>query len=523
MSCAHKAIVIGIDGATFPLFEGWMNGGELPTLSKLLTAGVAGELRSCHPPITSPAWKCYSTGKNPGKLGVFYWRQLLRRENRIVPGGADNLLFRGAKDFWEYLGEAGYRVGIIGVPLTNPPRPLNGFLISGGPFAPEEGYTYPADLQQLLKQRFGYRLHPFEYPSMDTRNKPEIVQDILELINMRFDVAKYLLRNYGLDFLQVTCFYINVLQHRCWREEPVRQAWQLVDGKIAELIDGDYNVVLMSDHGLHPVKRVFYINAWLEREGYLVRRHPGGAVYDHLGRILSTVRLKSLVKAVVPDRMLARVRPPSRRRLVDRTALEDTVDWGASRAFAMPQGPVYLLNCRDAQEYERLRENLTEKLLALADPGSGESVIHRVHRREEIYSGPYLGDAPDLLLEWTPGYEIKDIRPGSSDVFGPSALQADNAPLGIFAACGPELREGLRITAAGLYDLAPTILHMMNVAVPDDMDGRVLNEIFREDSGAAQRSIAFQPGTTDDGGPPLRTASEEEMVRERLRGLGYLE
>ena len=133
-------LVIGIDGACWPLISELIDSGKLPNLKKLRENGVWGDMKSCIPPITCPAWKCYSTGKNPGKLGVFWWEYLdIKNKKSIIP----NSRSFDSKEVWDYLNDKGYKTGIIGMPTTFPPNKVNGFMISGAPGAENKGYTYP--------------------------------------------------------------------------------------------------------------------------------------------------------------------------------------------------------------------------------------------------------------------------------------------------------------------------------------------------------------------------------------------
>lgn len=502
----HKTIVIGLDGGCFHVFKPWMDEGELPNLKKFFDEGVSGRLESCIPPITSPAWKCYTTGKNPGKLGVFWWRQVDRKNKKMI--GSHSGLFK-SRELWDYLSKAGYKVGVIGMPLTYPPKKVNGFMISGGPFAKEEDFTYPKELQDDLKSKFNYRLHPFEYPTMGTWINKEIVDDILQLISMRFDVAKYLLEKENLDFLQVTTFYINVLQHRCWRKEAVRKAWKVVDKKIGELVKDNYNVLIMSDHGMCKVERTFLINTWLEKENYIkIKKDYKNDFLKPVVSLLSALKIKSAVKRFIPDKIIQNMQGKPRERLKDATAYEDRIDWNKSKAISTPQGPIYLINYQNAEEYEKLREELIEKLERLKDPDTGKKVIKKAYKREDVYVGKYLYEAPDLILEWMPGYEIREGMLGNKNIFGTIEIFADNYKYGIFLAHGPDIKKGVEVDHAKIVDLAPTILYMMGVAIPEDMDGKVLKEIFKDDSEIAKREVIYQ-----------KVEGERERIRQQLKKL----
>jgi predicted AlkP superfamily phosphohydrolase/phosphomutase len=183
-----RSVVIGLDGATFDLFLPWISQGKLPNLKKLIEEGTSAVQRSCLPPVTAPNWKCYSTGKNPGKLGIFWWENIDRKNRRI---GLSTENMHLVKEIWDYLGEAGKKVGIINMPLTYPPRKVNGFMISGIPVPKEVNFTYPPELESRLKKDFDYAVYPKNYALIKGDSK-KLTQEIIRLIDIRFRVARTL-------------------------------------------------------------------------------------------------------------------------------------------------------------------------------------------------------------------------------------------------------------------------------------------------------------------------------------------
>lgn len=125
---ANKVMVIGLDGATFRVIDPLVARGELPGLARLMAGGTRGTLESTLPPLSPTAWASFITGKNPGKHGIF---DFLRRR----PGSYEFLPVNGAsiraRTLWSRLSEGGVRVGVVNVPMTYPPPPVNGFIISG--------------------------------------------------------------------------------------------------------------------------------------------------------------------------------------------------------------------------------------------------------------------------------------------------------------------------------------------------------------------------------------------------------
>jgi predicted AlkP superfamily phosphohydrolase/phosphomutase len=265
MAGSMKTVVIGIDGASWDLIEPWLQAGDLPNLKHLKENGSWSYSASQLPYVTSPNWKCYSTGKNPGKLGVYWW-EVIDIENKAmkVP---DSSFFK-SRELFDYLSDCDIRCGVINMPTTYPPKKLrNGFMVSGGPGCGSSGYTWPDALEATLKERYGYRPHP----SGSVRNRKEYVREVLDLIDKRFEVGKAYLEE--VDFLQITIFYINALQHFFYRGEDVKKGWSRIDENIGYFLDKGCNIALLSDHGCGRIDRVFNINTWLQSNGKDAQGH----------------------------------------------------------------------------------------------------------------------------------------------------------------------------------------------------------------------------------------------------------
>ena len=155
----YKVLVIGLDGATFDLIRPWAAAGHLPTLSRLMSQGAGGELRSTIPPMTAPAWTSFITGKNPGKHGLYDWIRRHADDYSVYPVTARHC---AEPTLWALLSAAGLRVCVFNVPMTYPPQPVNGLMISGLP-APsvQAGITYPPELLTEIETQVGkYLLYP---------------------------------------------------------------------------------------------------------------------------------------------------------------------------------------------------------------------------------------------------------------------------------------------------------------------------------------------------------------------------
>jgi len=481
-----KIVVIGLDGAGFELIDPWIEKGDLPNIAKLKQQGVWADMRSVFPPVTSPNWKCYSTGKNPGKIGIFWWENIDWDNKRVYYPAARKL---ENKEIWDYVAEAGMKVGIIGMPTTYPPKEVKGFLIAGGE-AQEKNFTYPPELEGGLKSQ-GWRNHPQFRIDID---REKACQEIHEIIDRHFETANILGRKYEVDFLMVAVFHINTLHHFLWDAPETKKGWEIIDKHIGEFMDQGCDLIIMSDHGSNKIESVFNINTWLKEEGYLNLNTNLGALLYKLGinrqslaRFASRLGLLGLLHKIVPRRLVNNI--PSESGEIQREAKTSKIDWQKSKAFASGQGPIYL-NPGNADN-EVLRQEIKRKLEGLIKPSTGERVIEHVYSKEEIYNGKYLAEAPDLIVDQAKGVHIPGGI-GQRDIFdSPRRWQAENKKFGIFMAYGPDIKQAGKIGNVSILDLAPTILHLMGIAIPADMDGRVLEQIFAIDSKAAKHPIHF--------------------------------
>jgi predicted AlkP superfamily phosphohydrolase/phosphomutase len=487
---APETIVVGLDGAGFDMLDPLFDAGELPTMARIVEDGVSGRLSSVLPPVTSPNWTAYSTGKNPGKLGIFWWQNVdTERERTYLPRER----YHAHDELWELLAEE-TTVGVLGVPTTYPPKPAGEFLVSGPPDAEESGYTHPPALERELERELDYR----NAPQYRTGEDPELAyEDWLDLIDLRFRAAKHLLARHDVSFLQVTTFFINQLQHHLWDDERTVRGWKRIDEHLADLQADGRNVVLMSDHGHNRIRTVFRVNEWLQREGYLTwdrsvsdRLHGLGVTTDRLNRLL--VRMDRSLPGVTPSDVAGWLAPrwllahlPSDEGEVG-TRSATNVDWEHTDVLAGGQGPVYLTADPTTDRYDELREELRSRLASLTDP-RGRPVARAVHRGEDVYEGPYVEEGPDLVIEKAPGVHIRE-KFGDAPVFAAQDPIWDgvNRREGLFAAAGPAFGGGT-VEDLSILDLMPTLLSVYGLPVPADVDGRVRTDVLAEDVVAGPR------------------------------------
>ncbi|MEF8883623.1 MAG: alkaline phosphatase family protein [Haloarculaceae archaeon] len=512
-----RTFVVGLDGASWRLTEPWIDEGLLPNLAQLRETGTYATSRSCLPPVTYPNWKCYSSGKNPGKHGVFWWERIDLADERIdIMSGRD---YRTA-ELWDYFNDAGHAVGVVNMPSMYPPRELDGYVVSGGPDAVEgeyrsldSGYTHPPEFEAELADRYDYDVHPDPLLSSNEERGAE-VEEILRLLDLRLEVARDLFVEEDLELVHVTLFYLNVLHHFFWDDEPAKRAWQLVDEWLGELADLDANLVVMSDHGAAATTTEFYINEWLAEKGYLTRATGLDDYFQQVGLTRETALtvakrfgLVDFLARTVPEGVQALV-PQSagakRERKMELIVPEET------KALASGQGPIYV---NPRFDVDSVREDLIADLEAVTDE-HGEPLFTGVYRAEAVYDGPYVEIGPDVVVDQRPGVHVNDGMGGGAVQSEPDRWAAENTPTGIFVANGPNIRERGEIDEIDIRDIAPTILASHGLDVPTDMDGEVL-DVFTERPDVGTRD----PIAHDDTGG----RGNDGEVAERLKQLGYME
>jgi predicted AlkP superfamily phosphohydrolase/phosphomutase len=550
-----KVLVIGLDGVTFDLLGPWIEAGELPNLRRLMEQGAWGRLRTTLPPISSSSWSSFLTGVNPGKHGLVDF---------VYPGADSykvamvNATSRRTWALWNWLNDAGLKVGLLGIPTTYPPEPVDGFMISGflAP-GPDSAWAYPPELKQELLAELGeFQLAPNErYRS--TRWLDRFLDDLTASVENRTRAALYLMRTRPWDLFAVVYWDTDMVQHETWRlldpthprydaaeaaahREKILAFHRKVDADVGRLlahVDEDTLVIVMSDHGFGPVHSFFLTNNWLASVGLLqFKSGPRTAIKRLLFRLGYTpLNMFRVTKAVGLGSLRRKVRFQQKAGLLNRVFLSfDDVDWSRTKAFSIGSfGQVYINAAgvhpegivQPGPEYEQLKEWIVREALVLRDPRTKEPLVERVYRREEIYSGRYLARTPDVILQpW--GWQYMAF--GHAD-FGSNKLVEPIVGLsghhrldGVVMLAGAGAKSGVELQGASILDLAPTILHALGVAVPEEMDGRVLSEAFEAESPLVRPVIHSQANVyRDDAGAPVVADEEMAEVQEKLRGWGY--
>jgi predicted AlkP superfamily phosphohydrolase/phosphomutase len=558
---SYPILVVGLDGATFDLMLPWIEQGHLPHLGRMLRSGARSRLESTIPPITPCAWSSFMTGKNPGKHGLFDF---------IEPDGErgfrfTNASFRDGETIWGCLSRHGRRVGVVNVPMTYPPEPVNGFLISGLDTPHEHSaYMYPVEIRHELKEAgIRYRIDQQHLGNMRTNaRRRQQLTAIFDAETSRTAALRQLSEQRDCDFRMIVYGATDQVQHHFWHfmdethdkfdaegakefRHAIRDTYMHCDEQLGLLLDEcdeDTIVVVMSDHGFGPMTNVrLRMNQILRDAGLLTfdeAAAPGKmkqAVAGWLDKLLRST-LSSDTK-----RTIAGLFP--RLRVWFENLDEAKIDWTKTSAYvneAYRSSPAIWLNRLQSMsdaEVRLLRERIEVIMLSLVDPKTGGLVISNCHRPHDIYHGPHTAKAPDLLPSWwEDGFLLDQSAPGKN---APPAVERSTAPLeggvefaashrldGVLMMSGGPIQKELAFEGARIIDVAPTVLYLMGLPVPDDMDGRVLVEALDEDFVEAN-PIEFDAVEADledeTAGPRQKfTQDESELIAKRLQALGYI-
>ena len=540
MARTNRVFIIGLDGMSAEAMEAVRSRGVAPRLARLVDAGVSGTMASTVPPCTCPAWPTMCMGLDPGRHGLF---SFVRRE----AGGRQRIVTTADMPrprFWQVAAEAGRRCAVLFVPAFFPADPVEPLSISGYPAQdrPGAGMVYPPQAEQTLRERVdGFepanvsmrwsRAHPDETDlQAQARSIREKADADCDRILACFEYAS----REPLDLAMVVFSLPDHLFHPYYGylvapdDAPdevlaIRQAMDgaigRMDAAIGRMLDrfGEpATVLIVSDHGFTRKTGTVYVAEVLRRAGLL---KPAVLRY-----VWQRVRGRRKVRGF-------------RARLHATDAWNNPrIHWDATRVFPGTdhEGGLFV-NLRgrnpngvvSPQDYDAVRDRAVEALLAVRDPETGQPPFRAVHRREDVYAGPYVELAPDLATDLSPGWHMRTKllsrfgrRPPVHRASGLAGIHTREA---ILVAAGAPVRRDATGPQANLADITPTVLGLMGLEPPGDLDGRLLEEVFvfpaerrPVDMGKAEGP---KPPAVGEGG---YSQQDQEAMTRRLEDLGYL-
>ncbi|WP_336003500.1 alkaline phosphatase family protein [Halorientalis halophila] len=534
-----QTLLLGLDGACLPVLEPLIEDGTVPTLGSLSRGGYADGLTSQLPPWTPSAWPSLYTGVNPGKHGVYGFLSFEGYDWTVVDrSDVDEFAI------WELLDHQGHDSVVVNVPVTHPPRPIDGAVVPGY-VAPENPTTVPEDALAMADAP-DYEIYP---PKAHEVSRDEQVAAFERLARSRGRVFENLVAEvdpaFGFLEFQVTD---TVFHERPGDWEAVESVYAAVDETISRVLDvcEPRNVLVVSDHGIGEYAGYeFRANDFLRERGDVTataeaegmpswdsiarnqlrnghnpdEHEPGlleravataarvGVTSQRIERVLEPLGLADAVTAIAPtDAIRAGTEQVDFR--ASKAYVRDRIELGVriNLAGREPDGVV------QPEEYDAVRAELIDALSAVETP-EGRPVFQSVYPREEVYEGPHLEDAPDIVLE-PAGFEHFLSGALRGEQFDAPREPWNHKRTGLLIATGEDVSPEAMETAdrPHIFDVAPTVLATFGVPPGDRMDGRALPLVERLDSQPYPEFNARDIRQRDSG-----------TVEQHLANLGYLE
>ncbi len=511
-----RVVVVGLDGATWEVLDHLMAEGVMPNLATLVGGGVRAPLASTYPGWTPPGWTSIATGLNPGHHGILYANTVIQGEYPgAVPGGVAGhpisaLDVHGAP-IWRVLSAAGRRVCVLLVPLTYPPEPVNGILVSGM-FRPRESTDYVHPPETTPPERWRYDPEEILRGGDAGRDDPgRIAGGVRRIAEENARVFAEHLRREPWDLFFAVFMAPDRLSHYFWErmialrpgegdevDTEIERTWRAIDGFIGDALAETGRgaaVALVSDHG-------------------------SGSAALHLLNVVRVLQEAGLLRTV---------RRGWRRRPVAPLSL----DWPRTSAFPIAMGDFHMVGVAvnergrwpagsvDPAEAPSVLERAERALRALRD-SQGRPVVAEIHRAADVYRGPFAVRFPDLVVELDPAF----MAGGGPDepLVAPrhdrGAAWGSHRQQGILALSGPGIRPATLQAMPRVEDVAPTLMRLQGLAFAHQVDGRVLEEVL--EAAPVLPAPAVPEARPQTGAPPIE-AEEEAEIEGMLRGLGYVE
>ena len=541
---AEKVLILGLDGATLNVLNPLMAEGRMPRLKAGVEAGACGTLYSTVPPITPAAWTTFLTGRQPGSHRILDFEGYDVRTGRLRLNSTRSS--EHVRNIWQILSDRGLKVGSVNVPMTYPPTPVNGFMVTGFETpGPESDFAYPPELKQLILERW-------PDPTLKSKWRKKLgggnglFADNLAYLSNSFHQGAAMTTwagdRYGWDVLMVVFKLVDNLQHKTWkyidprwadrnpvRRDLVKNCFEELDKAIGTLLDYAAShgaaVIMVSDHGHGSLEGKVFPNRFLQHWGYLKLRGAGA-------RLATRARLFR-DRRFGPKHQIAPLYDLERHVPLDLSQTRACVMHAGNAGFLyinlkgrQPGGIV------EPSDYERLRDELIERFTGeecrvRAPWGETIELFPEAYKPEELYDcsredEPWLPDV--LLIQHEKLAVVRRLNRNTVRWLSYRRLEGTHRKEGTLIATGPGIARRTDVVA-GRVDCAPTILAMLGLRVPDDMTGRVITELFdrpliseRERAAEAVPTLAASREADH-----VYTQAELDEVTSRLADLGYLE
>ena len=412
----------------------------MPNAARLEQKGSLLRMDSMWPWVSSVAWSTMMTGVNPGKHNIFGF---IDRDPATYKQFIPTSRQTKAKTLWEVLGDAGKRVIVVNVPVTYPPRQVNGILVSGFLSPSLEKAVSLASYIPTLKS-LGYIVDADPWKARESKDLA--LQEVNSALDARIRTLFHLFDREEWDYLHVHVMETDRLHHFLWQQmeeghptyaPAFYDFYARIDdmlGQLAAKLDDNTTLMWMADHGFCTIKKEVYINRWLMDNDWLKLRN----VPPDRKRGLDEIDPSSVAYSLDPGRVVIRVQ-------------------GREKEGCVAPGA----------EYEAIRDEIAASALELCDPDSGEPIFQATFKSEELYHGPYLEQAADLILAPHDGYDPKGV------LYKESLTDKGDELVGMHTFDDAMLYVGGRKipqTQFSVLRVMPTILDLMGVPLPRDLD-----------------------------------------------------
>lgn len=528
---SEKVAVIGIDGLPYDVVAS-LGKKKLPTFFRIMKKGCYGVLTSTIPPLSPVAWPSLVTGKNPAKHGVFGFSHV--KEGIVTPcycmAGRSNPI-------WDAVGKAGKKVVVLNVPFTYPPHKVNGILISGFPSPMDQIKSFPPEFINRLKSKIGnYELDvSIKKENYEGMCETDFIDEIFRITEIRAKATLHLMENSYWDFFMSIFTSLDRLQHVFYgyfdKKSPLYDVekrkilckyYRRLDeilNSILLMIDESTYLIIVSDHGFDYLYKYVGLNNLLSRRNYL----------RHGAKFLNREEFKKLWRSYNLFRKIIEALPTELIKAIQ-TIVPPKEDYSQSIAYCDYQCTITLRKDLAQSVKNELREEIIDYLYSVMDFETSQKVVERIYVKEDILSGS-LEEVPDIFILFRRGYEPKrwtetPIQHTRGSYLGGKTLKTGThstsyARRGFFSIRGQSIKKNFSCTSS-ILDITPTILHIWSIPLSSDIDGRVLTEIFSENSEIARRDVKYtHPPVEYSREQYSYSKREEESIRKRLKELGY--
>ncbi len=495
-----RVLVFGIDGAGWNVIDPLLARGELPNLQRLIDEGTSGTLLSIEPTYSPIIWNSIGTGVTPERHGIlsFYSTQQHLKAKRV----------------WEVLGERGTTVGVFRWWMTWPPRKLDGFIVPG----------IDARDARVRPEHFAFvnqlRIDEKRQHERSLTDAVGVIDDFLRC-GLEFGKALELASELGGSKLSRDAKENHVAKRHA--EIELNAA---AYGSLLRLRRPEFTAFY--DNGVDIISHYYWKyhepESFPDVTGAEVERYGGFVEWSYrytdavLGELLEHVDLETTTVVVLSDHGL-QAGSLGVRRLVPKPG-PLLADLGlADDYYGITLGPrTFLQSVKgDSADVGNAIVSLAQRLSGLTIEETGAPLFDlTAHEDGRLELGVAEGVEPETQSV-RDGDETFALKRWMSEQ---PRRSGDHSLEGILVVAGPGIRRGAKIEDATVLDVAPTLMHLMDAPVAEDLDGSVLSALFEGD-------LAARPvETVDSYGEVVPEAIDVEVdpeFMEELRKMGYVD